>query len=52
MGMGMREMGGFRASQQVSAASSQWQQRRQGFDALAQALQAGICLKLKRLMQT
>ena len=41
MGMGMREMGGFRASQQVSAASSQWQQRRQGFDALAQALQAG-----------
>lgn len=41
MGMGMGEMGGFRASQQVSAASSQWQQRRQGFDALAQALQAG-----------
>jgi len=41
MGMGMREMGGFRASQQVSAAYSQWQQRRQGFDALAQALQAG-----------
>ena len=41
MGMGMREMGGFRASQQTSAASNQWQQRRQGFDALTQALQAG-----------
>jgi hypothetical protein len=45
MGMGMREMGGFRASQQTSAASSQWQQRRQGFDALAQALQAGDLTK-------